>query len=114
MINLVPKEPVSHDSYVYKLYLDVHPCHVYNRQTDRQTDRNVYLTKMNKIHKIIFRKNCGRETSTKTIYSRSRGGRVTNVSYTGVSYTAKLQRFVYKLCNVSYTLRVCIPCLLNI
>ena len=40
--------------------------------------------------------------------------RVTNVSYTGVSYTAKLQRFVYKLCNVSYTLRVCIPCLLNI
>ena len=42
--------------------------------TDRQTDRNVYLTKINKIHKIIFRKNCGRETSTKTIYSRSRGG----------------------------------------
>ena len=40
--------------------------------------------------------------------------RVTNVSYTGVSYTAKLQRFVYKLCNVSYTLRVCIPCVLNI
>ena len=45
-----------------------------DRQTDRQTDRNVYLTKINKIHKIIFRKNCGRETSTKTIYSRSRGG----------------------------------------
>ena len=39
---------------------------------------------------------------------------VTNVSYTGVSYMAKLQRFVYKLCNVSYTLRVCIPCVLNI
>ena len=25
-------------------------------QTDRQTDRNVYLTKINKIHKIIFTK----------------------------------------------------------
>ena len=30
----------------------------------------------------------------------ARHHRVTNVSYTGVSYTAKLQRFVYKLCNV--------------
>ena len=42
--------------------------------TDRQTDRNVYLTKINKIHNDNIYNNCGRETSTKTIYSRSRGG----------------------------------------
>ena len=41
----------------------------------RQTDRNVYLTKINKIHIDNIYNNCGRENSTKTIYSRSRGGR---------------------------------------
>ena len=33
--------------------------------------------------------------------------RVTNVSYTGVSYTAKLQHFVYKLCNIESLYSIC-------
>ena len=37
-------------------------------QTDRQTDRNVYLTKINKLHNDNIYNNCGREFSTKTIY----------------------------------------------
>ena len=41
---------------------------------DRQTDRSVNLTKMNKIHNDKIYNDCGQETSTKTIYSRSDGG----------------------------------------
>ena len=44
--------------------------------------------------------------------------RSSNVLYTCVSYMAKLQCFVYKLCiklcNVSYTFKVCVPCVLNV
>ena len=37
-------------------------------------NRNVYLTRINKIHTDNIYNSCGRETSTKTIYSRSHGG----------------------------------------
>ena len=45
-----------------------------DRQSVRQTDRSVYLTKIKKIHNDNIYNNCGRETSNKTTHSRSRGG----------------------------------------